>query len=340
MQLIQNRKFRYLLLFMVVVTTIYFLYLVREVVYSFLLAGLLAYFLYRPVNFIENKGIKRIWAILILYVLFLGMLTVVLWFAIPTLVKELSDIGKLFPVYADQAQDVARQIDGMNLPDKFEQIIKENASKIENKLYNSLRGFITGLYNFFSRALILIFAPILAFYLLKDWTKIGKNFLNLFSPAVQRDIMAIISDIDSVLIEFFKGHLLVSTLVGIMTGISAALIGVKFALLIGLISGVSNLIPYFGSILGGIPAVALALSESTRLAVYMGIAVLLIQQLEGNIITPKIIGVKLGMHPLLVVFALLAGGKLLGIWGMLFAVPLTAVMKIILRYLFLKMVEQ
>jgi predicted PurR-regulated permease PerM len=114
---------------------------------------------------------------------------------------------------------------------------------------------------------------------------------------------------------------------------------VDFALVIGIIAGLTNLVPYFGPILGGIPAIILALAQSWQDGLYMAIAIILIQLLEANLLTPKIIGERLRMHPLIIVFALLAGGELLGILGMLIAIPLTAALRIIFSYIYLKFVD-
>ncbi|HHW61858.1 MAG TPA: AI-2E family transporter [Syntrophomonadaceae bacterium] len=337
--IIKRKSLRYLLLLVLLAGTAYFLYQVWDVVASFLIAALLAYFLYRPVNWVEQKGISRFWSILTVYLLLAAVLALFLWFAIPGLVRELSAVGKMLPGYADQAQDFAYQIENIELPGRMAEILQENTRKIENIMYNGIKGLLGGIYAFFSKALVIIFAPILAFYILKDWEKIRESFFALISPQMRLEASRLFKQIDEVLIEFFKGHLFVATLVGTFTGIAAALLGVKFALLIGILSGVTNLVPYFGPILGGIPAVGLALSQSVRLAIYMTIAIILIQQIESSLITPKIIGDRLGMHPLLIVFALLCGGKLFGIWGMLFSVPVTASLKIIASFAYLKLLD-
>src|SRR5690606_4725537 len=132
---------------------------------------------------------------------------------------------------------------------------------------------------------------------------------------------------------------LVASFVGLMVGLAAFLLGVKYPLILGIISGVTNLIPYFGAFLGAIPAVAVALTDSWRLALYMALAIFAIQQVESGLITPRVIGNRLGLHPLVIVFALLSGGKLLGIWGMLFAVPLAAALKVFISWFYLKLVK-
>ncbi len=339
MQLSTQKLSRYILFFVVVAATIYFLFLVREVLLSFVLGAILAYLLFRPVLYIEKKGLKRIWAILVLYLVVLAVLTLLFSFAVPGIVRELGEMADIVPEYAQEVQDMAGKVDKIQMPEKMSAIFKENFSKVENNIYGGLKNFIGGFYNFLSKVFAVVFSPILAFYIINDWEKIRDGFLTTLSPGVRREVIAIFEQIDGILIEFLKGHFMVAAFVGTMIGVSAAILGVDFPLLLGILSGVTNLIPYFGAFLGGIPAVVIALSQSFRLAIYMAIAILIVQQIEGNIITPRIIGNKLGMHPLLIVFALLSGEKLLGIWGMLMAVPIAAVLKVILGWAYLKLVE-
>ena len=339
MRLTANRILRYVLFFVVAAATIYFLYVVREVVLTFAVGAFLAYLLFRPVIYIQGKGLSRTWSILMLYLIFIGLLSLVLWLAVPRVVAELSDIARVMPHYADQVQEFAERVEKLDLPAQMQQIVKENTNKIEGFIYSSLKGFVAGIYKFFSKIFIIIFAPIRAFYILKDWDRIKDTFLNLFSPGARADCIRLAREMDTVLIEFFKGYLLVATMVGILTGLAAFIIGVKYAILIGIVSGITNMIPYFGPFLGGIPAVGLALSESGRMALYMTLAIIIIQQIESNLVTPRIIGGRLGLNPLVIVFALLAGGQLFGIWGMLFAVPVTGILKVALNFAFYKLVE-
>jgi predicted PurR-regulated permease PerM len=334
-----KRLSRWLFVLVVVAATIYFLYRVRDVTMPFIVGGLLAYLLYRPVRFIEKQGLKRVWAILLLYLLILLGLGTVLSFALPGLIGELTEMARVIPHYADEAQNVADRLQNLDMPVKLGEVIKDNIARVNEYIYEGMQTFVGGLYSFMGKVLAIVFSPILAFYILIDWERIRDNFLKLFSPRGRREAEQLFSSIDAVLIEFFKGYFMVATFVGIMVGLAAFLLGVKFPLLLGILSGVTNLIPYFGAFLGAVPAVAVALLESWQLALYMALAILAIQQVESGLITPKVIGDKLGIHPLVIVFALLSGGKLMGIWGMLFAVPLAAVLKVMISWLYLKLVE-
>lgn len=339
MELNSTRLGRWFLVLVVVAATIYFLYQVREVTMPFIVGGLLAYLLYRPVRFIEKQGLKRVWAIILLYVFILLAAGILLSFALPGMIRELTDMTQMIPQYAGEAQDMAQQLQNMDMPMKLGEIINENISRLNEYAYKALRSFVGGLYTFLGKILAIIFSPILAFYILVDWEKIRDNFLKLFSPRGRREAVELFSALDEVLIEFIKGYLLVASFVGTMVGLAAFLLGVKFPLMLGILSGITNLIPYFGAFLGAIPAVAVALTDSWNLAIYMAVAVFVIQQVESGLITPKVIGGKLGLHPLVIVFALLSGGKLLGIWGMLMAVPLAAVLKVFISWLYLKLVK-
>ncbi len=339
MSCLHNRFLRFMIFCGVVGATFYFLFLVRDVVFSFLIGGVLAYFLYRPVLWMEGKGLNRAWAVLLLYVLLFLSLGLIIWFTIPNLIKELSSVATLLPQYAGQVENFMDHVNGMQWPGKLGEIIQQTTSHVENNIYATLQGVANGMYNLASKSLIIIFAPIMAFYILKDWEGIKTGLGNLFPPVLRHELGNLALQIDRVVIEFAKGYLMISALIGVLVGAAAALIGVKYALLIGIISAIGELIPYFGPILGGIPAVGLALSQSPKAAVYMTVAIIVIQQIESNLITPRLMGERVGMHPLLMVFVLLAGGELMGILGMLIAVPVAASLRIIGYYLYLKLIE-
>ncbi|MBO8159814.1 AI-2E family transporter [Thermosyntropha sp.] len=330
---------RYIIFIMVALATIYFLYLVRDVLISFALGALLAYLLFRPVQFIENRGIKRVWAILIIYIVFIFIISLFLYFAVPGIVKELTYLTKILPKYAEETHELVQKIDSIDMPYKLKRVFWENVKQLEDFIYRGINGLIHGVYSLLGSILALVFSPILAFYLMMDWEKIRDNFLSLFSPPVRLEISRLFQEIDEVLIKFIKGYLIVAFIVGLLTGTAAYFMGVKFPLLLGILAGITNLIPFFGAFLGGIPAVLVALSDSFRLGVYMALSIIVIQQLESNFITPNIVGNRLGLHPLVVVFALLAGGSLWGIWGMLVAVPFTAVLRVISGWFYGKIIK-
>ncbi len=336
MRLISNYWYRYLFFVGVALAASYFIYLVRDVITIFAVGAIMAYLLYHPVMFLQQNGFNRLYAILIIYLIVSGILGLILYWGVPHLISEAGKLVELYPQVEEKAEQIAEEIDGISKPPQIERLIASNVKKLEATLFKGLQHFIEEIYDVLSKIFILILAPILSFYILIDWEKIREWILNLFSPAFRRELQSLSADIDRVLLDAIKGSILIAVIVGTLVGVSALILGVKFPLIIGLLAGVTNLIPYFGPFMGGIPAVLIAYSESFRVAVYQTIAIIIVQQMESNILTPRILGGKLGMHPLFIIFALLAGGKLYGIWGILLAVPVAAMIKVTISWIYLR----
>lgn len=332
------RHWRYLLVIGIVVALLAFFYTVRSVFSIFVLGAVLAYLLYRPVLYLESLGLNRGWAIIVVYLILFGSLAALLITAVPAMLTELKSLVASVPQYADQIQQAIKGIEAIEIPDKLSATLNKNLNTMEASLYSSISNFFLAFYNFLSKLFAIIIAPILSFYMIYDWDKIREAFLRLLSPGSRREIIILFERIDEVLIGFIRGYLIVSLFVGILTGLVAFILGVSFPVLIGFVAALTNLIPYFGPFLGGIPAVGIALTVSTRTALYMTIAIVVIQQVESSIITPKVIGNEIGLHPLLIVFVLLAGGQLFGIWGMLLAVPITAILRELFSWVHLRLV--
>jgi predicted PurR-regulated permease PerM len=239
----------------------------------------------------------------------------------------------------ENAHQAMEYFDGLKIEDGVDRVIRSSLQQAETQAYNALKNFIDDLWGMAGSLLSLVFAPILAYYFIIDWEKIRDGILSLFPANTRSRLVSLGLDIDRVLSGFIQGHLTVCLLVGALTGLAAALLGLKYAIVIGIINGVAELFPYLGPILGAIPSIALALTEGSRQAVYLGLAILVIQQVESNLLSPRIVGIRVGLHPLLVIFALLSGGELFGIWGILLAVPLAADMKVLVKFAFYRLVD-
>ncbi|MGE5422562.1 MAG: AI-2E family transporter [Ignavibacteriales bacterium] len=324
---------------MVASATFYFFYRVREIIVPFIIGCALAYVLYPLVKLLENRGVGRTWAILMTYLAILLLLSIGLWYIVPHLAAELSVLGQQVPEYMNDMQNVIDRARGAKIPTSLEVIVEASVSHTETVAYRALQGFLDSIIGALGSLLSIVFVPIIAFYLTVDWDKIREGFLALFPSESGTELGRLGRDIDQVLTGFIKGELLISLVVGLITGGAAFLLGSKYGIVIGIIMAVAELFPYFGPFLGAIPAVALALTQGPRSALYMALAIFVIQQLESNLLSPKIVGNRVGLHPLLVVFALFSGGELFGIWGMLFAVPTAAMLKIAAKYAFYLVVD-
>jgi len=336
--------YRRLFLLMVSIAGLYFLYRVRVILVPFVFAFFISYILNPAVRIIEDKKVPRTVAILIVYLVVGVLASFIVVFGIPHIVEELNKIGQAIPKLNAEIQSLIDRVENryskFTLPEGIRQVINERTGHFQNILVNMARAATTGILKLCSYLLILIVAPIFAFYMLKDTDRI-KESLTLSIPRDYRsDILAIGRDIDEIIKGFLRGHLLISVIVGFLTALGMYLIGLDFALIIGIIAGVAELVPYLGPFISAVPTVALALLISKKTALYAVFVILVVQQLENTVISPKILGKSLGMHPLSVIFALMAGGELYGFAGIILALPVAATLKVILKYIYLKLVDE
>ncbi|NPV27744.1 MAG: AI-2E family transporter [Firmicutes bacterium] len=344
MSILTNPKiWRVFLLIALGLTTLYFLYLVRSILPPFAWAVVLAYLLNPLVVLLECHGIPRMFGILLIYLGLAALVVLLVTVGLPTMSDEIDELVSVLPHYTQHAQDLVQNAQNeyaqAPLPHSVREAIDQGIERVQVTIIQVLRDLVQGMIGLFSGVLGLVLVPFLAFYILKDVELIKKKLISLLPKSCRGDILTICQEIDQVLSSFIRGHLMVCCLVGVLTGVSMFLLGVKFSLIIGLIAGIADLVPYIGPIISAIPAVGLAMLQSPLLAVYVVIVFIVIHQIESNVITPKIMGDCVGLHPLVVVFALLAGGHLLGIVGLLLAVPGVAVVRVVANYFYQKILN-
>jgi len=321
---------------------LYFLFLVRGIFLPFIFAVILAYILNPIVVILERYlDVSRFIAILMIYAAGLIFVLLLFFYGIPLITQELNTLADMIPVLTVEIQRYAQKLynnfQSIAVSDGIRQVIDEGIRNAEAIIIRGIRQLINAILSIFSSILSIVLAPILAFYLLKDWQVLGEKIQLIFPVQIREEVISLWSEIDRVLISFIKGHLIVAALVGIMTALGLALIGMDYVLLLSLIAGISEIIPYFGPIIGSIPALILAFLKSKLMALYVLILIVIIQQIENNVLSPTILGESVGLHPIVVIFALLAGGKIFGLVGMLLAVPTAAVLRIIFLYIFSKL---
>lgn len=344
MNKIEKRKIiKIVILLSFFLALIYFLKLIFPIITPFLIALIMAYLLDPLVDYLEEKGINRTWGILFIYFTLIIGIAAAIFYGLPRIIVELNKFIETIPLYAAQIQEYItgfqRDYSRVSIPDSIREITDETIKNIEDRLISIVKSTVQGLVFFLSKIFDIILAPILAFYLLKDFDNIKNWLLQLIPAGYRKDIVILGQQMDKVLKSFFRGHLIVAFIVGLFTTIGLSLIGMEFALVLGLVAGVFNIIPYFGPLFGIVPAVAFALLQSKKMAVYVLVIMTLIQQIEGNIISPKILGKSVGLNPLMIILVLLAGGHLFGIVGMIFAVPVTGILKVLITFILKKAME-
>ena len=196
-------------------------------------------------------------------------------------------------------------------------------------------GLLASLAGFFSNLLNLVMGLIIAFYFLKDihyFIGLYYQGMALWLPrSPERPANSITREINGVISSFIRGQLLVALIVGVMSSIALYLVGLDYAVMVGMTAGFCNIIPYVGPLIGSVLAIIVALlSGSPMKAVFAVVALIVVQQLDGNIISPKVVGDSVGLHPVFVILAIIIGGSWFGLLGMLLAVPAAGILKLLL----------
>lgn len=308
----------------------------EEIIGPFIIAVIISYLLNPVVNILHERAVPRSIAVILIYSIFICSLIVLIINMLPVLQKQLNSLVQQLPNwnyqlrgmihdYADSSKDL--------LPISIHQGIERALTKIEQGIglgIGSMIGDIGGTLNSLFIALVI---PFLAFYMMKDAQAIEKFFITLVPNEKRRTTILLLRDIDEALGNYIRGQLLVCFIVGGLAYIGYLIIGLPYALLFAAVVSIFNVIPYLGPIFGAIPAIMLGVMISKEMVIGIVIVNFCVQMLEGNIISPQIVGRSVRMHPLLIIFALLVGGEIGGVMGLIFAVPLFVIAKVITQHL-------
>ncbi len=285
---------------------------------------------------LNERGVPRLLGSCLSY-LFLGaLLTLLGWLVLPSITDQAAEFGDRFPeIYnrvSDQAQEWADDLNlSVDVPsyrelrDRLDEAA-EGGDFISNNL--SRIGDVT--LTILETLLLLIFAPVVAFYLLMDLPTLREKAVAVVPERLQSEVAHVSRKLGTAVGGFIRGQVVVALIVGVMTSIGFRMIGLPFWLLIGMIAGFLNIIPFVGPWVGGTLGVLVGLTETdVRTAFLAALVAVVVQQIDNHFITPNVLRATVRLHPATIIFVLLIGGTLAGIWGVLLAVPVTAVIKIV-----------
>lgn len=338
--------FRRLFIVTTLVMVLVLLYLMMPVIIPFVFAFVLAY-LFNPLVKRLSKYIKRWIAILIVYsIITLGMV-LLLWWLIPTLWNQLQAAWDYLPKVLNWYNEVVREWftnnTRMRLPELESKGFSETLVDYMQTNYKfadastMMSHIISSSMNFINNAGLIVLVPILTFYFLFNWDQRLHTWKMAIPAAYSKKFVQIAQECDQALMAFIKGQLLVMVLLGVIYAVQLQLIGLELGLIIGMVAGIASFVPYLGFGIGFIAAIIACLFQFgldwTYLSLITG-AFLIGQAAEGYILQPLLLGDKIGLSPLWVIFSVLAGASLLGFVGMLIALPVSAVLNVLFRHLF------
>jgi predicted PurR-regulated permease PerM len=308
----------------------------KEVLAPFLIALIISYVLNPVVTLLNARKVPRTIAVLLIYALFFTSLTVVMMNMIPMFFKQLQELNEHMPDLAYRAQSLVDDLNHLQfLPDSIRIGINTSLAKLEDGISLAIAEYINGIGDTINMLFLVFIIPFVAFYILKDFQLIEKAALAIVPKNHRKSIVTMLVDIDTALGNYIRGQFLVCVIIGVLAYIGYWFIGMPYALLLACVVGVFNIVPYLGPFLGAAPAIVVASTISLKMVMLVVFVNTACQIMEGNVISPQVVGRSLKMHPLLIIFALLVGGEFAGVVGLILAVPFFAVMKVILQHIFM-----
>lgn len=302
----------------------------------FILALVLAYILEPPIRLLHRRGLGRVWAILIVYALIGLLIGAVVTVILPSFLGELATLADSIPRYTQILEERwaawHRTYASYPLPDTVREAIDQGIAGFEDRSLGAVRGVVEGLIGVAAVAPFLVLVPFLAFYMLKDAELFRKTLMDRLPLRERPRWSRLVSDCSKVWSGFVRGQVTIALIIGAAVALAAAVIGLPYALLLGVIAGLGEFVPYFGPVIGAVPAALAAANVSTSALLQMLMALIIIHQLEQAVLAPWILGDGVGLHPLLIVFALILGGHLFGFAGLLLAVPVAGTLRAIWRF--------
>lgn len=319
-----------------------FVWMFRSILLPFVVGITIAYLLNPVLSRLDKLSISRTLATVLILVGFMLFIVVLLALLVPPLYRELLQLADRAPEYIDTLWDrlqpyvqiVQDTVDEEGLDSSLREALKGNISNALGASSEILGGLLSGGRTLVSLATFVIITPLVAFFMMIEWQSIVDWVDDILPRHSYEEVKSLISKIDRKIAGFVRGQLIVAMFLGVLYAIALSIAGLQFGFLIGVAAGLLSIVPLFGSTVGLLAGVGVAWLQSADISFVLIVAAIFVlgQVLEGNVIAPKIMGKSVGLHPLWILFALMAGGTLFGIVGMVLAVPVAASVGVLLDF--------
>jgi predicted PurR-regulated permease PerM len=316
---------------------LFLLWALGNVILPFVVGAAVAYFLNPVARRLQRIGLSRVLATVVIFVFLIALVILALLVIIPTLVQQTNDLIQAAP-------DLFRQLRN-GLTERFPEIMEEGSplrqslaaigEAIQSRGGELLQRLLSSAAGVVNLLVFFVVVPVVAFYLLMDWDTLIARIDDLLPREHAPIIRRLARDIDRTLASFVRGQGTVCLILGTFYAVALMVVGLQFGLVVGLIAGLLTFIPSVGALVGGVLSLGLALYQfwgDWWLILAVAVIFQAGQMVEGNVLTPKLVGNSVGLHPVWLIFALSAFGTLFGFVGMLVAVPIAAAIGVLVRF--------
>jgi len=309
---------------------------ITAIVLTFILNPLVNYFCrlrFPSMNWRITKGT----AIFLAFFCFILLLGIAITFVVLPFIHEFNKFVLDLPALMDKFDKVISSfgsiLNEVTVPARIAAVIEQITTNIAAILPKIASGAASSIITFATRTIELVVVPILTYYFLKDWQLLRRSFLTIFKVKNRDKVAAVIDEMAHVISGYIRGQFIVSIVIGAMVFCGMYFLNVGYPLVLGLLATLTESIPIIGPIIGAVPAILLAYLISPALSLKVLLFFIIIHQVENNIVVPKVMGHTIALHPAIIIISLLVGGQLFGVAGLILAVPVTALLKVLLKYI-------
>lgn len=308
-----------------------------------LVISAILYYLIKPlVDFIEKRSVSRTTSIFIVFAIIIALLIWAVARFIPMIQEQLMSFVKNLPSYVRSINVEANKFLESPWLANYQEELEKMLSNVSTKAIDYAESFsknaIDWASNFASAiarvTVAIIMSPFILFYFLRDSGKMKEGLLKRLPTRMRRPILRVLGDINKQLAGYVQGQVTVAIVVGIMFTIFFNIIGLRYAATFGIIAGFLNMIPYLGSFLAIVPVVIMGVVQGPIMLIKVLITFVVEQTIEGRFVSPLVLGSKLSIHPITIMFILLTSGSMFGVWGVFLGIPVYASIKVVVKEIF------
>lgn len=317
-----------------------FLYLIRDIIAILFISLVVASALDPLIDSFQRRKIPRAIGILVIYLVIIGAISLAVVLIVPPIVEQVKQITTSFPDYYERLVELYSNFQEFSIRYGVEGSVQDSLDSLNNALAQLGAGIFTASSRFFGGVITLFAVLVIVFYLTIGETGIKEFFRSLAPAKYQPYLIQKFNQIQKKLGMWLRGQLILSLIIFLLIFIGLTILGVKYALVLALIAGLAEFIPFVGPLISAIPAIFLTFADSPLKALLVIILYIIVQQLENQIIVPKVMQKSVGLNPIIVIIVMLIGAKIAGVLGVILAVPTATIIKIFLSDFFEERKEQ
>lgn len=323
-----------LLKIILIIAALFFLYFVRDAILIIFVSLILASAFTPWLDWMQKHKVPRALGVLIIYLGLFSIIFGAIYLIIPPIIKEINELTKSFPFYYEKISANWQSFRAFSESHQWSNNIQSSLDGIQSSLGAAAGNIFTTIFSFFGGILSFLIILVLTFYMAVDDQAIKKAIRSVLPIGYQPYSMHLLNRIQEKIGLWLRGQILLSLIIFAISWAGLSILGVKYALVLAVFAGVTEIIPFLGPFIGALPAVFIAFTQSPVLGIITIVLYLVIQQAENYFLVPKVMQKAVGLNPIIIIIAMMVGAKLAGILGVLLAVPVATAISVIIRDIF------